>query len=49
VKRRGQAIVEYGLLLALITLLTLLGANTFGKALREWFDTIAQHITSQNS
>jgi Flp pilus assembly pilin Flp len=49
VKRRGQAIVEYGLLLALIVLVTLLGANAFGRAIRHWFDTLAQQITTQNT
>jgi Flp pilus assembly pilin Flp len=49
VPRRGQAAIEYGLLIALIAVLTLLGANAFGSAVRQWFDVLVQRITAQTA
>jgi Flp pilus assembly pilin Flp len=45
---RGQTGVEYGLLIALIAVLTLLGANAFGSAVRQWFDVLVSRITTNS-
>ena len=42
--RQAQAVVEYGLLIATIALLVLLGANAFGTALSAWFDALLLRI-----
>lgn len=41
---RGQSSVEYGLLIATIAILVLLGANAFGFAIHRWFDVLIQRI-----
>jgi Flp pilus assembly pilin Flp len=37
------------LLIALIAVLTLLGANAFGNVIRQWFDALAHRITLQTT
>ncbi len=42
----GQDIVEYGLLIATIAIVVLIGAGAFGNAINAWFATLAGHITT---
>jgi Flp pilus assembly pilin Flp len=37
----GQDVVEYGLLIVGIAFVVLVGVNTFGTNLNDWFDAIA--------
>jgi len=39
-------VVEYGLLLAGVVVLILLGGNVFGNAIFDWFRTILVRITA---
>jgi Flp pilus assembly pilin Flp len=43
---RGQNVVEYGLILATIAVVVLLGVTTFGYQIRPWFEQLAAHITT---
>jgi Flp pilus assembly pilin Flp len=42
----GQSSVEYGLLIATISVLTLLSANAFGGAVLAWFHYIFTRVTA---
>jgi pilus assembly protein Flp/PilA len=42
----GQDVVEYGLLIATIAIVVLIGVNFFGSAIRDWFTTLASRITT---
>lgn len=42
--RRGQSVVEYATLLALIVLLVLFGGSQFGEHLHTWLAAILAHI-----
>jgi Flp pilus assembly pilin Flp len=42
----GQDVVEYGLLIATIAIVVLIGINFFGGAIRNWFETLASRITT---
>ena len=42
----GQDVVEYGLLIATIAIVVLLGVGFFGSNIRAWFQTLAQRITT---
>ena len=42
----GQDVVEYGLLIATIAIVVLLGIGIFGSSLNTWFETLAGHITT---
>jgi pilus assembly protein Flp/PilA len=42
----GQDVVEYGLLIATIAIVVLLGVGFFGDAIRNWFNTLANRITT---
>jgi Flp pilus assembly pilin Flp len=42
----GQDVVEYGLLIATIAIVVLLGAGFFGTQIRAWFTTLAGRITT---
>ena len=44
----GQDVVEYGLLIATIAIVVLIGVNFFGGAIRTWFETLAQRITTNS-
>jgi Flp pilus assembly pilin Flp len=43
---RGTALIEYGLLIALIAVLVLGGVLSFGPTLGEWFARIVRTITA---
>ncbi len=42
----GQDVVEYGLLIATIAIVVLLGVGFFGNQIRAWFETLAGRITT---
>ena len=42
----GQDVVEYGLLIATIAIVVLLGATFFGSQIRVWFEILAGRITT---
>jgi pilus assembly protein Flp/PilA len=42
----GQDVVEYGLLIATIAIVVLIGVNFFGGAISNWFQQLAQRITT---
>jgi Flp pilus assembly pilin Flp len=43
---RGQNVVEYGLLIATIVLVVLLGITAFGRQIEPWFAMLAGRITT---
>ena len=43
---RGQDVVEYGLLIATIAIVVLIGVGIFGSSINAWFQTLAGHITT---
>ncbi len=42
----GQDVIEYGILIATIVVVILLGVNAFGDRINTWFQTLAGHITT---
>lgn len=42
----GQDVVEYGLLIATIAIVVLLGIGFFGSHIQSWFYTLAGRITT---
>lgn len=42
----GQDVVEYGLLIATIAFVVLLGVGFFGGQIEVWFRNLAAHITT---
>jgi Flp pilus assembly pilin Flp len=42
----GQNVTEYGLLIAAVALVVLLGVSAFGNQIRPWFEHLAARITS---
>ena len=40
----AQSVVEYGLLVAAVVLLVLLGGYALGGAVHEWFEMLSNHI-----
>ena len=42
----GQDVVEYGLLIALIAVLVLIGTFAFGEHIGPWFDSLAARIAT---
>ena len=45
----GQDVVEYGLIIAMIALVVLLGVATFGHEVEPWFANLAGRITTVGS
>jgi Flp pilus assembly pilin Flp len=45
-RERGQDVVEYGIIIATIAVVVLLGVTTFGKEITPWFAQLAGHITT---
>jgi Flp pilus assembly pilin Flp len=43
---RGQDVVEYGLIIALVALVVLFAIHNFGETVFEWFGTFAGRITT---
>ncbi len=42
----GQDVVEYGLLIATIAIVVLVGISFFGNNISAWFNTLAKRITT---
>ena len=42
----GQDVVEYGLLIATIAIVVLIGVGLFGSSVNTWFKSLASHITT---
>jgi Flp pilus assembly pilin Flp len=42
----GQDVVEYGLLIATIAVVVLVGTASFGNLIRPWFELLAGRITT---
>jgi len=42
----GQDVVEYGLLIATIAIVVLIGVGFFGSGISAWFQTLAAKITT---
>ena len=42
----GQDVVEYGLLIATIAIIVLVGVNFFGSSINQWFHDIGARITT---
>jgi Flp pilus assembly pilin Flp len=42
----GQDVVEYGLLIATIAIVVLLGVQFFGGAIDNWFKALAARVTT---
>jgi Flp pilus assembly pilin Flp len=45
-RARSQTVIEYGLLLATVAVLVLLGGSAFGELIRRWLDGLIRGITS---
>jgi Flp pilus assembly pilin Flp len=43
---RAQGVVEYGLLMATIAIVVLLGVSAFGNQIEPWFQNLAARITT---
>jgi Flp pilus assembly pilin Flp len=43
---RGQDVIEYGILIATIAVVVLLGTAAFGSQIRPWFEQLAGRITT---
>ena len=42
----GQDVVEYGMIVATIAVVVLIGTMTFGNQIRPWFERLAGMITT---
>jgi pilus assembly protein Flp/PilA len=42
----GQDVVEYGLLIATIAIVVLIGVGIFGQNIRGWFQNLSTRITT---
>jgi Flp pilus assembly pilin Flp len=42
----AQDVVEYGIILATVAVVVLLGVIAFGDQIRPWFQQLAAHITT---
>ncbi|MDQ6671955.1 MAG: Flp family type IVb pilin [Chloroflexota bacterium] len=42
----GQDVVEYGLLIALIAVIVLVGVSAFGSQIEPWFVVLAARVTT---
>lgn len=45
-EEEGQDVVEYGLLIATIAVVTLIAIGAFGQVIEEWFSQLAGHIVT---
>ena len=45
-KRRAQNVIEYGIIIATIAVVVLLGVTAFGNQITPWFRQLAGHITT---
>jgi Flp pilus assembly pilin Flp len=42
----AQDVVEYGVIIAMIAMVVLLGVTAFGNQIKPWFEQLAAHITT---
>jgi Flp pilus assembly pilin Flp len=42
----GQGVIEYGIIIATIAMVVLLGVTTFGSQVQPWFEQLASKITT---
>jgi len=42
----GQDVIEYGIIIATIAMVVLLGVTSFGNQIRPWFEQLASRITT---
>jgi hypothetical protein len=45
-REKSQKVVEYGLIIAVIVMVVLLGVASFGHLVEPWFASLAGHITT---
>jgi Flp pilus assembly pilin Flp len=45
-REEAQNVVEYGLIIATIVIVVLLGVSSFGRLIEPWFANLASHITT---
>ena len=45
-RARAQNVVEYGLIIATIVIVVLLGMTSFGRLIEPWFASLSGHITT---
>ena len=45
-RQRAQDVVEYGMIIATIAVVVLLGVTVFGAQIRPWFEHLAGRITT---
>ena len=45
-RQLAQDLVEYGMIVATIAMVVLLGVATFGSQIKPWFEHLAAHITT---
>ena len=45
-RQSAQDVVEYGILMATIAMVVLLGVSAFGQQVLPWFAHLASHITT---
>lgn len=45
-EEEGQDVVEYGLLIATIAIVVLIGVGIFGQNINQWFQSLAGRITT---
>ena len=45
-RQAAQDVVEYGVLIATIAMIVLLGVTAFGQQVLPWFTQLASHITT---
>lgn len=46
IDERGQDVIEFGVLIATIAVVVLLGTAAFGSQIRPWFEHLAGRITT---
>jgi Flp pilus assembly pilin Flp len=45
-QQRGQDVIEYGIIIATIAMVVLLGVTAFGSQIKPWFEQLVTHITT---
>jgi Flp pilus assembly pilin Flp len=45
-RQLAQDVVEYGMIVATIAMVVLLGVAAFGTQIKPWFERLAAHITT---
>jgi Flp pilus assembly pilin Flp len=45
-RQLAQDAIEYGMIIATIAMVVLLGVAAFGSQIRPWFEQLAAHITT---